>query len=213
MFQYTKPRNVFSFICIAVSLIFIGYIIGYNMTSRKDSETPKSNETELGFSKEDMERFSISNQSNDIEDESQTTSGYNEKFTTFNNTILRFVTFYEKCGNMFEEKKLVAHDEIGLTRKQLADLYYPWIIEKFSLHEVVLKKTVFNYCPKHYILRDDNGYITILQPNSDNEGFFVFQQTQIRVDWLPEEVQKCIQYDYIAISLEELEGIFEDFES
>lgn len=125
-------------------------------------------------------------------------------------TQLIFKTYYKSCGHSKEKALQSASDEVNMNEQQLKEKYSGWDISGFSPPIVELGRTVDTYCPDHYIIGVDNGFIAIYV--YDEEGQKVMQEkTDISANTLTPEDQQALAGGIVVDTEEQKEQTLEGF--
>ena len=82
------------------------------------------------------------------------------------------------------------------------------IIGKYN---IILYREFESSCGQHYILRNDNGKITIYLINENDEEE-IYEQTEISIEYLTQRDKEQIEQGIRVNGKEELYQIIEDFE-
>lgn len=125
-------------------------------------------------------------------------------------TQLIFKTYYKSCGHVKERAVQSASDEINMNELQLKEKYSGWEISGFSPPIVELSRTVDTYCPNHYIIGVDNGFITIYVYNEDGQKVMQ-EKTDISVSTLTPEDQQALTGGIVVDTEEQKEQTLEGF--
>jgi hypothetical protein len=125
-------------------------------------------------------------------------------------TQLIFKTYYKSCGHSKEKALQSASDEANMNEQQLKDKYSGWEILGFSPPIVEFGRTVDAYCPDHYIIGVDNGFIAIFV--YDENGQKIMQEkTDISVNTLTPEDQQALTGGIVVDTEEQKEQTLEGF--
>lgn len=127
------------------------------------------------------------------------------------NCSLTLKRYYRKCEHTLNEYTDIPEKLVNKTQEDLEKEYPDWEIKKFSSTKIILYKEYEEECGEHFILRNDNGKITIYRVN-ENNGEEVYEKTDISVDYLTETDKIEIQNGIRVNGKEELNQIIEDFE-
>lgn len=127
------------------------------------------------------------------------------------NCTITMQKVYLKCNHTLEEKIIVPDEVVNMNLEELKLYYNDWKVEKFSPTEVVLSKTFSDSCNQHYILKTKDDFLTIYREN-DNGELEEIEQTEIFVDFLPEQDKESLQNGIKAVGKSELNAILEDYE-
>ena len=125
----------------------------------------------------------------------------------FNN----FKKIYNECQHTINEYIDVPQKLVNGTEEDLKKEYQNWEIQKYSSNEIILYREFDSNCGQHFILRNDNGKITIYKINENNEEE-VYEKTEISVEYLTETDKVEIQNGIRVNGVEELNQLLEDFE-
>ena len=193
-------------ITILILVITIGFFTGFYLYRIKQIEYESVEEFEIGDLIED-ECTAIAN-SDDMQNLVSTNS--NNKKTSPNCTIILKI-YYKKCGHLIENKKTIEEAEVNLTEEELKEKFSDWEIQKFTEKEIVLYKEVDSFCDEHYVLREQNGNISIFKIDENNNESFL-KETDITVQYLEDEDLRKIKEGIFINTKKELNRILEDFE-
>lgn len=127
------------------------------------------------------------------------------------NCILTLKTYYNVCGHLIEKKENIKKTEVNMTEEELKNKFQEWEVQKFTSTEIILYKEVNEFCDEHFLLKEQDGYITIFKLNQDNSAEF-FQTTEIPTEYLTEEDLTKIKQGITVYTEKELNKTLEDFE-
>jgi len=187
------------FIVIIVILFCVFFYLGFNIKNKKEQNNIIRND--MKFEQNDNELVN----ENTIETTSQ-----EEKITP--NTMLVLKKYYEDCGHTMCKKAIIPEEMVNLTERQIQEKYSNWVIEEFSKEQVVLYKKLSSFCGEHYLLIEEEGYISIY--TIDEEGNRTIKESKrISVEYLSETDKIELKNGIMVYGAEELNKILEDFES
>ena len=138
-----------------------------------------------------------------------TTSNKEEKTSPNCKIILK--VYYEKCKHLIETRKNIEEAQVNLTEEELREKFTEWEIQKFTTNEIVLYKEVNEFCNEHFLLKEEDGYITIYKLDENQNAEF-FQTTEISTEYLAEEDLEKILNGIKIYTQKELNKTLEDFE-
>lgn len=118
---------------------------------------------------------------------------------------------YTKCSHTRTEENEVPKELVNLTKEELQEKYREWNIEKFSSDEIVLIKNSEGFCGEHYILRNNNGYVTVYMIDEEDREK-IYLSTDIAVVYLPETDQINLKSGIYIYGKEKLIELLQDFE-
>ena len=98
-----------------------------------------------------------------------------------------------------------------MTEEELKERFSDWEVQKFTPTEIVLYKEVEEFCNEHYLLKEENGYITIYKLDENDNAEF-FNTTEIPTEYLAEEDLEQIKNGMKVYTDVELNKTLEDFE-
>lgn len=188
------------FIFAGVTIFFICFYIGFNFNREETGE----NDIIANTAK-------IKNTiNNTIENETIEVSSKEEKTTP--NTILVFKKYYKDCEHTISSMSNIEEKMINLTEEEIKERYPGWDVEKFSKQEVVLSKNLESFCGEHYILTEEDNYISVYI--LDEEGNKILKEKgNISAEYLPETDRISLRNGIAIYGTEALNKLLEDFES
>lgn len=127
------------------------------------------------------------------------------------NCLLILKKYYDECNHTINEYVDVPQDLVNGTEEDLKKEYPYWQIEKYSSNEIILYKEFNSNCGQHFVLREDEGKITVYKINENNEEE-IYEKTEISVEYLSETDKGKISEGIKVNGIEELNQLLEDFE-
>lgn len=100
-------------------------------------------------------------------------------------------TKYKKCGHTIIENKKIDSRKYSC----IADIekdYKGYEATFFSSDKIIMHREVDKLCPKHYIIKDHNGYVTVYWEQKDGNDYKIKEMTNIRVKTLSLEEQQLL---------------------
>ena len=193
---------------LIIAIIIIGIILGifiYNNNANNKQNSIVENEINIVSEKvtdECTEEYQ--NSEEEIETDSQ-----EEKISP--NCLLTLKKYYEECNHTINEYVDIPQDLVNGTEEDLKNEYPYWQVEKYSSNNIILYKEFNSNCGQHFVLREDNGKITVYKINENNEEE-VYENTEISVEYLSETDKIKISEGIRVNGIEELNQLLEDFE-
>lgn len=126
------------------------------------------------------------------------------------NTQLIFKTYFNSCGHTVEKAVQASKDEINMTEIQLKEKYIDWEITAFSPPIVEVSRNIDTYCPNHYIIGEEDGYITIFVYNENGQKL-VQEKTDISLATLTPEDQQALRGGIVVDTENQKEQTLEGF--
>ena len=127
------------------------------------------------------------------------------------NCLLILKKYYAECNHTINEYVDVPQDLVNGTEEDLKKEYPYWQIEKYSSNEIILYKEFNSNCGQHFVLKEDDGKITVYKINENNEEE-IYEKTEISVEYLSETDKGKISEGIKVNGIEELNQLLEDFE-
>ena len=194
---------------IIIAIIIIGIILGIFIYNNNANNNKKNSivENEINIVSEkvtDECTEEYQNSEKEIETDSQ-----EEKISP--NCLLTLKKYYEECNHTINEYVDIPQDLVNGTEEDLKNEYPYWQVEKYSSNDIILYKEFNSNCGQHFVLREDNGKITVYKINENNEEE-VYENTEISVEYLSETDKIKISEGIRVNGIEELNQLLEDFE-
>lgn len=137
------------------------------------------------------------------------TSSGEEKTTP--NTLIIFESYYSKCGHSKTRSEKIANEYVNKTKEEMQKIYSDWEIKSFSSDRIELFKNENSLCGNHYIVKEENGYVTVYNINKDGQEV-LSDKTDISTKYLPKDDNDLLKNGIKANSTSQLEQILADFE-
>ncbi len=193
-----------------IAIITIGIILGF-FTGIYLYRINKINNKQKEYIAEKVEdECTIIGELDEEELQNLISTNSNEEKTS-PNCILTLKIYYEKCNHLIEKKENIKETEVNITEEELKQKFNEWELQKFTPTEIVLYKELNEFCNEHYLLKEDNGYISIFKLDENNNQTFL-ETTDISTEYLTEEDLERIQAGIIVYTKKELNKTIEDFE-
>lgn len=127
------------------------------------------------------------------------------------NCVLTLKRYYKECSHTINEYIDMPQSLVNRTKEDLQKEYPNWEISKYSSIDIVLYREFDSDCGQHFVLKNDEGKITVYRINENNEEE-VYEKTEISVDYLTETDKIEIENGIKVNGIEELKQLIEDFE-
>lgn len=194
---------------LIIAIIIIGIILGIfiynkNVNNNKQSSIVKNEINIVSEKVTDECTEEYQNSEKEIETDSQ-----EEKISP--NCLLTLKKYYEECNHTINEYVDIPQDLVNGTEEDLKKEYPYWQVEKYSSNNIILYKEFNSNCGQHFVLREDNGKITVYKIN-ENNAEEVYENTEISVEYLSETDKIKISEGIRVNGIEELNQLLEDFE-
>ena len=166
-------KKVIWIIAIGVFTIGIGFLIGKNLLISKDNVEY--------IAKETSNDVKINNVNN-IKVEEILTSKPIEKVSV--NTEIIEKTYYNECDHQIEYKLKDIKRYINMTEDEIKKEFPNWEIKEFSPEKVVLYKEENDFCNEHFLVKDEEGYVTIYTIDNNEKVLELLDKTEIATEYL-----------------------------
>jgi hypothetical protein len=191
---------------ILISAFGLGYYLNYGSGINVNKENGTNNKN-VGFKipnsiRNPGARDIIANADSNEEKVDAAASAPDNKITA--STKVVFKTYFTLCSHMVDEDPKDIKDFINLTKEDLQVKYPDWSLNEFSTQQVILKREIQTYCPRHYIISSNEGYIAIYVYNSEGVKT-LYEMTDDPISVLTVEDQEKLKFGIVADSDEELQ--------
>lgn len=196
-------------IILIIAVIIVGIIVGlsiYNKNSKNNIIENEIKEVSEKVTDECTEEYEKIEKEAKLDIE---TNANEEKISP--NCLITLKRYYKECDHLINEYIDIPQSLVNGTQEDLQKEYQNWEIEKYSSTQIVLYKEFESNCGQHFILRNDNGKITVYKINENNEEE-EYQKTEIAIDYLTENDKVEIQNGIRVNGIEELNQLIENFE-
>ena len=124
------------------------------------------------------------------------------------NTKIIFKTYFTLCSHMLDQELLDTKELVNMSESKLAARYPDWSVAEFSPQQVILKREIQTYCPRHFIISAKDGYVAIYVYNSEGVKT-LFEMTDNPISVLTPDDQRNLEFGIVANSEEELQQTLE----
>ena len=185
-----------------ILLVFVfSTIVGYYVYSLQNTKPTPMEEIRLADSDIMAE--------NTVQKESVAVAALPKKIQP--DTSIWIKEYYTKCDHLIQEEQIPKDILVNMTKEELHAYYEDYTVETFSEEDAVLYKEYTQWCPKHYILKEDDGVIVIYRLNGQGKETVV-EKTDILTEYLPEEDQNNLKEGIAIVGDELLNSTLEDLE-
>lgn len=167
-------KKILFIIGIFLAMVIIGFLIGRsifkpvvdnsNIISQKENNLKKNNFINV----EKNEKIAVNTSE--------------EKISV--NTIIKKVTYYSNCNHNIE---LIIKDKkkyINMTKEMLQKEFPDWEIKEFNRDNVILYKEEDDFCNEHFLVKDEDGYVTIYTIDNNENILELLDKTDISTKYL-----------------------------
>lgn len=134
-----------------------------------------------------------------------------EKIIISPNALITFVKHYNSCGHTINERDTISENMVNMDEDEFKKLYSDWKITKFTNNEIELYKEFDGNCNEHYLVKSDQGFVSIYKINSDDSQNLL-EKTDIAVKYLsPDDISE-LEAGVTLYGKEDLNAFIENFE-
>lgn len=127
------------------------------------------------------------------------------------NCFITMNTYYKKCGHTISKYVELPEDLVNKTKQEVQEKYSDYEIETFESDNIVLYKESEGECGEHFLVKDNEGTVTIYQILEDGTQK-EYETTGITTEYLP-ETDKINMHNGIEVNgKKELNQLIENFE-
>ncbi len=193
-----------------ITIITIGIILGF-LTGIYLYRINKISKEQKIYMAEKVEDECTAIGELDNEDIASLITTNNDEEKTSPNCVITLKVYHEACKHLIENRQSIEEAEVNMTEEELKERFSDWEVQKFTPTEIVLYKEVDEFCDEHYLLKEEDGYITIYKLD-ENENAEFFNTTEISTEYLAEEDLEQIKNGIKVYTDKELNKTLEDFE-
>ena len=99
-----------------------------------------------------------------------------------------------------------------MTKEKLQKEFPTWEIKEFDKDKVVLYKEEDDFCNEHFLVKDEDGYVTIYTIDNDKNILELLDKTEIATAYLAQVDQENLKNGMIIYTKQNLNKLIEDFE-
>ncbi len=189
---------------IVAVIIFFSIMILYNQERiRNDNRAQYMEKVE---NKEDITNLI---DENEIGNYIVTTNSNEEKISP--NATIVFIQYYKDCGHTIKHKEKIENTMVNLSKDELKDIYKDWKLTSFDKDKIELCKEFAGQCDEHYILKENEGHISIYKVGSEGDNILM-ENTEIETQYLPDLDKENLKNGIEIIGKEKLNSYLENFE-
>ena len=198
-------------IILVILIIIIGIIAGLAIYNKNKKSNNNIIENEVNILSEKV-TDKCTEEYQEIEEQAKLeieTNSNEEKISP--NCLITLKRYYNECKHTINEYTDIPQNLVNGTQEDLKNEYPNWEIKEYSSNQIILYREFNSNCDQHFILKNDNGKITVYKINENNEEE-VYEKTEISIDYLTETDKIEIQNGIRVNGIEELNQLIEDFE-
>ena len=195
-----KARTWFVLIaCIIVAVI--AFVFGAYVYNKKTARNDEPVNIEKLSQVEEIKENSIYNEIETSTSESRVSP----------NAIVNEKRYYKKCDHLIRETVDIPEELVNMSEEDVKKYYAGWNIEKYTPTEITIYKEFSGICNEHYIVKKNGDVLGIYIENDDGVEEWL-EDTQIEVQYLPEEDTKDFEVGVKVVGKTNLNLFLEDYE-
>lgn len=192
------------YIVIALILALIaGFILGLYLYKLKTANEQIAFETEY-------RRLETKNVIENAENLLQETSSAKNKTTP--NTKIIEKKYYNDCAHLGMTEKKIDEKLINKDESQFQIEYIGWEIQKFTPTEVIVYKEINDFCNEHYLVKEENGTVTVYALDKYGKEKELVCNTEIQTKYLTENDVENLKTGVTVYGKKELNRLLQDYE-
>ena len=192
-----KKYIIYNILAIIILLVIIGILI-IRLENKND------NEISIG-----MEKVTDDCIYETEELEELTASSAEQKLSP--NAEKKKQKHYTGCGHTVNEYTQVLPEMVNKNQEEIENEYKDFNIQSFASQQLIIEKEKIEYCGEHYILRDDEGMITVYLVDENNKEK-LYERTSIPTQYLTQTDLLNLKNGVRIYGREKLNSMLEDYE-
>lgn len=185
--------------CIIVAVI--AFVFGAYVYNKKTARNDEPVNIEKLSQVEEIKENSIYNEIETSTSESKVSP----------NAIVNEKRYYKKCDHLIRETVDIPEELVNMSEEDVKKYYAGWNIEKYTPTEITIYKEFSGICNEHYIVKKNGDVLGIYIENDDGVDEWL-EDTQIEIQYLPEEDIKNFEVGVKVVSKTNLNLFLEDYE-
>lgn len=185
--------------CIIVAVI--AFVFGAYVYNKKTARNDEPVNIEKLSQVEEIKENSIYNEIETSTSESKVSP----------NAIVNEKRYYKKCDHLIRETVDIPEELVNMSEEDVKKYYAGWNIEKYTPTEITIYKEFSGICNEHYIVKKNGDVLGIYIENDDGVEEWL-EDTQIEVQYLPEEDAKDFEVGVKVVGKTNLNLFLEDYE-
>lgn len=185
-----------------VLAIIIGFLVGKYLYKKENIYNNTTTEETNNIIK--------SNTLNEMQNTEIVTSMQDEK-VSINTKIIEQI-YYNECNHLIETELKDITKYINMTKDMLKKEFPKWEVKEFSSERVVLYMEDSDFCNEHFLVKDEDGYVTIYTLNNLDNILEILKTTDIATMYLTEADKSSLKEGITVYTKQNLNRLIEDFE-
>ena len=185
--------------CIIVAVI--AFVFGAYVYNKKTARNDEPVNIEKLSQVEEIKENSIYNEIETSTSESKVSP----------NAIVNEKRYYKKCDHLIRETVDIPEELVNMSEEDVKKYYAGWNIEKYTPTEITIYKEFSGICNEHYVVKKNGDVLGIYIENDDGVEEWL-EDTQIEVQYLPEEDAKDFEVGVKVVGKTNLNLFLEDYE-
>lgn len=203
-----KFMNKIIITMIAIIVVLAAVFTAVGIINSNKQEIATKEETELNVAEEEI-FDECTEEYETMQSESINTNAQEEK--TSPNCSLLVKTYFKKCEHTTNVYLNLPEHLVNLTKEEIQEKYSGYTIQSFSSDEIVLYREKEGECGEHYLVKDNEGVVTIYKILED-ETLREEEYTDIYTEYLPEADKTNLKEGIKVNGKQNLNELIENFE-
>ena len=195
-------KKVIIYSIIAAIAIGIGFFIGSFVPDEKSERNYIAKDAKVTYTNIVKDK---------IKEVDEIPTSVSEEKVSPNTQIIEQI-YYEDCAHIIETPIKDIDNYINMTKIELERKFPNWEIKEFSQDKVILYREEKDFCNEHFLVKNEDGYVTIYTINNEAEILELLDRTDISVQYLADVDKDNLEKGMIIYTKENLNKLIEDFE-
>ena len=200
-------KRLFISIIIIVFFVCIGFFIGKIFFTRDKDK----NETEYIANKNQINNNVLNKQINSSNNKTEIETFFFEPKVSINTKIIE-TTYYNKCNHQIDYTIKDIEKYVNMTKEDMQKEFKDWEIKEFDSDNVILYKEEDDFCNEHFLVKDEEGFVTIYTIDNEGKVLELLDKTEIATKYLATVDQDNLKKGMTIYTKQNLNKLIEDFE-
>lgn len=193
-------RKKYIIILFMILTIIAGVLVGILLSGRNRT-----------YNLEPETKSQLARNTQNLQNEIQIIETASTEIKTSPSCLFTFQTYYKECNHTINEREDIPKECVNQTEEELQEKYKDFAIKQFTSAEVIFYEEREGICNEHYVIKDNNGYVSIYTTDSFGKETLK-ETTQIVTMYLAESDKMRLKEGIKANGKEELNALIEDYE-
>ncbi|MDD4796535.1 MAG: hypothetical protein PHO66_02040 [Eubacteriales bacterium] len=121
-------------------------------------------------------------------------------------TVVVWQKCYAVCDHTHQVEKPVEPEMVGKTLVEYAAYHTGYSVTQKG-NQILLSRTIYQYCPDHYIIKDDGGVLALFRNENGEEELTRICRLRYQASDLPEDIRSMVYEGIPYGDIAELENM------